>query len=304
MHGAATSWGTWATVGLSLTAAVFLGTGFVLQQRAASSAPIEDMLRPRLVAYLVRRPQWLAGIACMVVGQLLSAAALGASSITLVEPLLSVNLLVALLLAGLLSRQRLCRRDWTGAFVLCAALAAFVAAADPEVGEGPEGAGRLAVTVGAIAGLALLLVAISRRRPLTEQATLLAGAAGCLAGLQDGFTRTAVLRLEEAPGALVRLWQAYAVVGIALVVILLAQSAFEAGPLRRSLPALVAGEPLTGIAFGVVVFGDRLRTGPLALAFEVAGLVGIVVGVYLLASSLLLSQALEEPGAHAGEGRA
>ena len=60
--------------------------------------------------------------------------------------------------------------------------------------------------------------------------------------------------------------------------LLLVQSAFETAPLRMSLPA----QPLAGIVRGVGFLGDRLRTDAGALAWEAAGLVGIVVGVVLL----------------------
>lgn len=58
---------------LGIVAAALLGTSFVLQQGAAQQVPAGDFLRLRLVADLLRKPRWLAGMGTMILGQLLSA---------------------------------------------------------------------------------------------------------------------------------------------------------------------------------------------------------------------------------------
>lgn len=283
---------------LSLLAAVLLGTGFVLQQRAASRQSAADLLRPRLLLHLVRSPQWLCGIGSMVSGQILSAIALGMASITLVEPLLAANLAVALALGAGVSRQWLRRTDWLGAAALIGGLAVFVVAGQPQLANGAVSLARRWAVMGVIAGTAAILVSLARSRPLPDQAVLLAGAAGCLAGLQDGFTRSAVVAISAGFGGLLRTWQAYAVICVAVVVILLQQSAFKAGPLRRSLPPLTAGEPLAGIGFGIGVFGDRLSTSPVSLTFELLGLAAMVTGIVLLATSPVLARAVGQHHHH------
>src|SRR5947207_13764920 len=94
-------------VAIALTAAVLLGFGFGLQQRSAQQAPKRLFLRPGLFADLMRRRGWLAGLALMIAGDLLSAWALGHLELSLAEPLLTSNLIFALLLAVPLSRQML-----------------------------------------------------------------------------------------------------------------------------------------------------------------------------------------------------
>jgi len=83
----------------TLVAAVLLGIGFVLQQYAAQQEPECLFLSPRIIVDLLHKPRWLAGIACMVAGQLLAAWSIGHAALTLVEPLLTTYLLFALLLA-------------------------------------------------------------------------------------------------------------------------------------------------------------------------------------------------------------
>ena len=57
------------------------------------------------------------------------------------------------------------------------------------------------------------------------------------------------------------------------------QNAFSAGPLHASLPTIAAGEPVAGIALGIVVFGDRIQITPGELAIEAGGIAALIVGV-------------------------
>lgn len=266
-----------------LTAACLLGLGFVLQQHAAERAPLSDILSFRLLLDLARMPLWLAGIGCMVVGQILSVMALSRGDLSSVEPLLATSLLFAMALARRLTGQRLGWAGWAGVLLLSGGVGAFIVAGRPQGGPGNVGPLRYWTVFGSVVGVALVLVLIARHLELFEEPPLLAAAAGTLYGLQDALTRvsTTIASDTGVPGLLTT-WQPYAVVALALIGLLLVQSAFEAGPLRTSLPALTAAEPIVGIACGIGFLGDRLRLTPGALAWQVAGLVSIVTGVFVL----------------------
>jgi hypothetical protein len=60
-------------IAITLVAALLAGVGFVLQQHAAEQAPKSYFLRLRLITTLLHRPRWIAGVAVMAAGQLLSA---------------------------------------------------------------------------------------------------------------------------------------------------------------------------------------------------------------------------------------
>lgn len=268
-----------------LAAACALGIGFVLQQHAAERAPVGDVLHFRLLWDLAHSRMWLGGIACMVVGQLLSAVALGKGELSQVEPLLVTNLLFAFALASRLSGQRLGSSGWVGVLLLGGGVAAFTLAGRPSAGTAEDiGTLRRWLVIGVVIGLALVLIATARHLPLFEEPPLLATAAGLLYGLQDALTRVSidVFGSQGLLALLVR-WEPYTLIALAVTGLMLVQSAFEAGPLRMSLPALTAAEPLAGIACGIGFLGDQLRTDVAALAWEAAGLSGIVVGVFVLA---------------------
>ncbi|MFI1210923.1 DMT family transporter [Streptomyces sp. NPDC020802] len=268
---------------LAVGAACCLGIGFVLQQNAAARAPLGDFLSPRLLLDLVRVPRWLGGIGFMVVGMVLGAIALSHGEVSLVEPLLATNLLFALLLSRRQTRRPLGRQGWAGLLLLAGGVTAFIVAGRPRGGDAVSDPVRHWLIIGVMLGLALLLTVYAKRSVMSAGPALLGAAAGLLYGVQDALTRVSGQRFSD--GGWVSLatgWQVYGVVALGVTGLVLVQSAFETAPLRMSLPALTAAQPLAGIACGVGFLGDRLRTGSGALAWEAAGLAGIVVGVVLL----------------------
>ncbi|MEU9958219.1 DMT family transporter [Streptomyces sp. NPDC050982] len=268
---------------LSIGAACCLGFGFVLQQNAASHAPLGDFLSPRLLLDLVRVPRWLGGIGLMVVGMVLGAIALSNGEISLVEPLLATNLVFALVLSRRQTRQPLGRQGWAGLLLLAGGVTAFIVAGQPQGGDTRTDPFRQWLIIGTVLGLALLLTTYAKRSLLSAGPVLLGAAAGLLYGVQDALTRVSGQRFSDGGWiALATGWQVYGVVALGITGLVLVQSAFETAPLRMSLPALTAAQPLAGIACGVGFLGDRLRTDAGALTWEVLGLAGIVVGVVLL----------------------
>ncbi|MEU5344229.1 MULTISPECIES: DMT family transporter [unclassified Streptomyces] len=268
---------------LAVGAACCLGFGFVLQQNAASRAPLGDFLSPRLLLDLVRVPRWLGGIGLMVAGMVLGAIALANGEISLVEPLLATNLVFALVLSRRQTRQPLGRQGWAGLLLLAGGVTAFIVAGQPQGGDARTDPFRQWLIIGTVLGLALLLTTYAKRSLLSAGPVLLGVAAGLLYGVQDALTRVSGQRFSDGGWlALATGWQVYGVVALGITGLVLVQSAFETAPLRMSLPALTAAQPLAGIACGVGFLGDRLRADAGALTWEILGLAGIVVGVVLL----------------------
>lgn len=270
---------------VGLAAALCLGFGFVLQQHAAQSAPPADFLRFRLLIDLLHKPVWIGGIATMVAGQLLSGFALSKADVSLVEPILTANLLFALVIAHFMYRQGLGFNEWAGALLLSGGVAAFIIGGRPSGGN-PDGDSlpRWLLAIGVLI-LAEVCVVAARRQEGAPRSMLLATGAGLLFGIQDGLTRRTTKAFQDGFGAAFLHWAPYALIAIGIVGLLLAQSAFEAGPLQASLPALTASEPLSGIAVGVVVFREQLRVDAGALSLEVCGLAAMVAGVLLVGTS-------------------
>jgi drug/metabolite transporter (DMT)-like permease len=270
---------------LAMVAAVLLGAGFVLQQREAEQAPKGHFLHFRLLADLVRDRRWLAGLLIMVLGQLLSVWVIGHLVLSAAEPLLAANLLFALLLAWPLSGQRLTKSEVAGAITLIAGVAALSLARSvrsTEIAVGSPANWPFAAIAIAVASYGF--AALGWRRTGDLRATFTGASAGLVFGLQDALTRSTVQTLEAHQIAgLVASWSGYVLIVVGIAGLWLMQSAFSAAPLHASLPAITAGEPVAGIAIGIVVFGDRMHTSAGLIAVQAAGFVALITGVILVA---------------------
>jgi drug/metabolite transporter (DMT)-like permease len=276
---------------LTLLAALLIGTGFVLQQQQAQSEPDSRFLSLRLIADLLRAPRWLAGIGFMVGGQVLAAWSIGHLSLAFVEPLLTTNLVFALVIAVPLAKASLKAWEVLGAVMLCAGVGLLSASRSAKpIGLSVGSFSHWPAAAG-IAVLAFAAVQAGRRRPGRARAMLTGTAAGLVFGIQDALTRQ-TLEILQGSGisALFTTWAPYALVGAGATGIWLMQSAFSAGPLQLSLPAISAGEPLVGIGLGIVVFGDRIQISPGELAIEAGGSFALIVGVILVGRAPALSQ--------------
>ncbi|SNQ48154.1 Multidrug transporter [Frankia canadensis] len=294
-----------ATYLLGLGAAVCFGVAAVIQQRVAFRAPPGDVLRLRLLLWLVRRPLWDLGVAIGGLGSLLAAAALTHGAVALVEPLQICQLLFALPLAALLARRVVPRRDWLSAAATAIGLALFVCAGKPDSGDARAATTVGWVTTGVVVGL-LVFWAVwgTRRLAAVRRAPLLAAAAGLLSALQAAIVSGAGhLLTAQGADALARSWFPWAVAAAAVISAVLAQSAYEMAPLPASLPASVSVEPLAGVVIGVTLLGGGLRLAPLAIVAEIIGLVVMTVGVRTLARSPLITGQLSRLAARQAQGR-
>jgi drug/metabolite transporter (DMT)-like permease len=277
--------------GLTLFAALLVGTGFVLQQNAAQREPDSRFLSLRLILDLFHKPRWLLGIGCMVVGQVLAAWSIGKLPLAFVEPLLTTNLVFALLVAVPIAKARLRFWEITGALVLCTGVALLSVSRSAKPIGLSFGSFSHWPAAAAIAFIAVVCVQVGRRRPGRARAMLTGAAAGLIFGIQDALTRQTLQGLHRFgfPGLFIH-WAPYALVGAGALGIWLMQSAFSSGPLNVSLPAISAGEPVVGILLGVVVFGDRVQDTPGELAIYTGGLAALIAGVIMVSRSPALSQ--------------
>jgi drug/metabolite transporter (DMT)-like permease len=274
----------------TLVAALLLGVGFVLQQYSAEQEPESRFLRLRILTDLLRQPRWLLGIGCMIAGYLLVAWSIDHLELTVVEPLLTTYLVWALVLAVPMSRQSVKLAEVLGALILIAGVGLVSASRSIKPIGLDFGSLSHWYAAAIIAGIAFAAVAIGHRRQGQVRATLTGLGAGLVFGIQDALTRQTLTGLEgNSWTVLFTTWSAYALVGAGIVGIWLMQNAFSAASLHASLPAIAAGEPIAGIALGIVVFGDRVQVTPGMLAIEAGGIAALIVGVIAVARSSAFS---------------
>ncbi len=269
---------------LALGAALLYGTGSVLQQRAAAARPDSDALRLRLVTRLLRDGQWRLGIALDLAAFGFEAAALHEGSVVVVGPLLTTGLLFALWMSTRGARDRALRREWPTAMVLVAGLAIFELVGHPGNGSADSsGTGWVVVLVLASIGIAVLVAAAGHAVSSTR-AHRLGLATGLLYGLTGPLLkRTVDLAVAEHLHALTH-WEPYALLLGSAVAIVVNQTAFQAGHLVASLPAISATTPLVACIVGVVALHEHLAAhGVLAWVLVTASAVAVILAVRALA---------------------
>ncbi|WP_329261336.1 DMT family transporter [Actinoallomurus sp. NBC_01490] len=270
-------------VALAVLAAASNALASVLQRRAARTAPAGQAFRLGLIAYLMHRPAWLGGIAALIGGFAFQAAALMFGGLSLVQPILVVELPLTMVFIGRVFRVRLDRRSWLAVGVLTAGLAMLLLGARPSEGHQIPGRAMWAVATLVTLGLVALLLTAARLATGAGRAAILGVAAGL------GFSFTAALMKQavrdvEHPATLLTTWTVYAMILAGLVSLFLLQNAFQSGSLVAVQPALTVADPVASIGYGVGLFGETIRLGAWSV-LEIFAIGLIVYGSTLLAQS-------------------
>jgi drug/metabolite transporter (DMT)-like permease len=246
-------------VAAALAGAVFTAIGIVVRQRATMDVPRDQGVSRLMLTTLLHRRLWWAGTAAAVTGYAFQAVALAYGSLLLVAPLLVAALLFALPLSARISRRRVTRAEWGWATLLTVTLAVFVSLARTRPGD-YEGAELPAVAVAVVSLLAVaasLVVAV--RLSGWRRAILLALGVGVLFGVVAVLTKIEMqLLTEDGAARLLTSPVTYALIAVAVAATLLQQSAFHAGSLKASVPAMLVLEPLVAVLLGQVILGEHL----------------------------------------------
>lgn len=283
----------------AVLAACANATSSVLQRKANRQVPQRENLSFRLIWSLLHRRAWFGGLAAVIAGFLLQAAALGNGQITTVEPLLVLELPLALILASRVFGSRLHSREWGSALAMTAALAGLLFFLSPARGR-PGGVAWYTWIIAIGVNLALVsgLVAWGRRGPAgggatggggnAQQAAVLGVAAGASFGLTAALIKGMTQTFSQGLAVLLTSWQLYAMIAAGALSLFLVQSAMNAGRLLAAQPGLTLADPVVSIVWGVLVFREHVRTGWFLAVAVICGL-GMVATVIVLARSPLLS---------------
>jgi drug/metabolite transporter (DMT)-like permease len=290
---------------LAVLAACANATSSVLQRKANRQVPQQENLSLRLIRSLLREPVWFGGILAVTAGFLLQATALGSGQLSVVEPILVLELPATLILASRLFGSRMGGREWGSAAAMTAGLAGLLYFLSPS-------AGRTAVVpwsawtagIGINLSFVAVMVAWGRRGPAGRgggngessalQAAVLGVAAGATFGLTAALMKGMTNTFSHGIITLLTSWQLYGMIAAGVLGMFLLQSAMNAGRLIAAQPGLTLTDPIVSILWGVVVFHEQVRSGwHIALAV-LSGLI-MASAVVVLARSPLLSGQSAQP---------
>ncbi|MGZ4689802.1 MAG: DMT family transporter [Acidimicrobiia bacterium] len=276
---------------LALGAGLCYALASVMQHHVAAQQAPELSLHPRLIYELAKRPLWLAGIVLDIGAYLLEAAALSVGSIVVVQPLLVSGLLFALPLSAIGGVGKPRRREWTAAIALTLGIAVFVTVGSPTGGSSQAPIWQWAIVFAICGVIALGAVVLSRGAQPHVRALSLAFATGATYAVTAALTKTVVdvLGAHGVSGVLSS-WETYALAVVSVAGLILNQSAFQAGHLAASLPALAVTNPVLSSIIGITLFGETLgATGPIPIALTTLAVVVMIAGTISLSRSPLVT---------------
>ena len=282
----------------AVAAALVSATAGITQRLGLETAPPESAMRLRLLTHALRRGIWLLGFALLLVQFVLQATALRFGQLSVVQPLLTLDLLFLVAILAVFFHRRLGWREWAGSAGIVGGLAGFLALAAPATGRGIPGSSAWFAVTAVVVVVAAALVVATRWGPRWWRAAAFGAASAMLFAYNAALTKTTTTLITEGWGHVFTHWEPYAIGVTGLAGFFLLQNALHAGPIAASRTTTVICNPLVSIAIGATVFDEHLRTGGGLVVAEIAALAVLCVGALLLAQSPLVagSPAEGQPG--------
>ncbi len=260
-----------------------------MQALQAREVPRDHGLRPSLLVRLVKNPRWLGATGIGLLGWPLELAALLLAPLTVVQPVLASGLLLLLYLGASRLGERPGPREFAAIGAILLGLTG-VALAAPERTTEHASATALAVSLGAIALIALLPHLLRGR--IGAGAFIVVISAGC------GYAWTGIVSKlvtdEVAAGsiAIALAWLA-TLAASEFVALLSEMSALQRRPATHVAPPMFTVQVLIPVLVAPFLFGESWGDTPLGGVLLGASIAVSVAGTALVAASPAVAGVLE-----------
>ena len=255
----------------------------VLQRLAVVDRTSEARSLWRTAIDLVRQPVWLLGGLFLIGTFGFQALALYFGPLSVVQPVLVLELTFTLGLRVFLLHDGIASRTWSAALMICLGLGAFLVVASPSEGTHVPNAGQWMLAVGTRALIVVALLLLARYGSAARRAALFGAATAVVWSVDAAFMKQTVDELAHSglPGLLTH-WPLYAMIATGVLGTILLQAAYAVGPLAASQAPLLIVDPLASIVLGVELFHEQLRTGPGYVFGAIVSLAVLGAGVVML----------------------
>jgi drug/metabolite transporter (DMT)-like permease len=267
---------------LALISALLFAVGTVLQQKAGMDV-LASGTSSALLVRMARHRLWLVGIAFDIGGFVAQATALRLGQLAVVQPLLILSVVLALPLGARLSDQHVGWREAAAAALVVAALAGFLAIANPSGGRSEASLSKWVVAGVACAAVCAPLSILGRQGPAPRRAALLGAAAGILFALSAALIKSVVDELHLGVVHVITSWELYALVGVGYVSMTLNQLSLNTRALAATLASSTTLDPVVSVALGLALFDEHLHASALQAAVGLVALAAALLGVVVLA---------------------
>jgi drug/metabolite transporter (DMT)-like permease len=255
----------------------------VLQRLAVVDRTSEARSLWRTAIDLVRQPVWLLGGLFLIGTFGFQALALYFGPLSVVQPVLVLELIFTLGLRVFLLHDGIASRTWSAALMICLGLGAFLVVASPSEGTHVPNAGQWMLAVGTRALIVVALLLLARYGSAARRAALFGAATAVVWSVDAALMKQTVDELAHSglPGLLTH-WPLYAMIATGVLGTILLQAAYAVGPLAASQAPLLIVDPLASIVLGIELFHEQLRTGPGYVFGAVVSLAVLGAGVVML----------------------
>jgi drug/metabolite transporter (DMT)-like permease len=280
---------------LALFAAVANAMATVLQRLGVESAVSGTGTSKRLMAAVMRRPIWFAGLALTTASFFLQSIALAFGNLTSVQPVMVTEIVFLVLILGTWFHQRLGWREWVGTVGSAVGLGVFLGLSYSRRGTGQPNAEDWTLLLAAAGAAVIITLIAARHGPRAFRAAAYGVSAGILFALTATFVKTVADEWQHGLAYVFSHPAAYAVAASGLVGLIIGQHALEAGPVAASQAALLIANPMSSIVIGIWLFNNHVHA---------TGARGVVEGVSLgvmFSSLLVLAQSPLVTASHEAE---
>jgi drug/metabolite transporter (DMT)-like permease len=270
---------------LALASALATNLAFLFKYRGAVVVTPIRVRHPLRSAAALFRSKWFAiGWLVAILAWILHAAALARAPLSIVQAVLSGGLVFLAILAQRFFGFRLGRWEWLGVTITAAGLTVIGLTGSGATRPQRSSLAALIAVESAIFAIGAALLAISAHRRVLHHAEglLLALAAGALFGVSD----VAIKYLTHAHGqlhGLVSPWTLTALLAGTIAFYASARS-LQLGPGVEVIAFTSVAANLSAVIGGILVFGEPIGSGPLAIGARLVAFGMVIAGAALMPS--------------------
>lgn len=272
----------WIAILFALLGAFFLAIGAQRQGSAVQANTGGLALSTTGLVRLLRNPRWVLGLAFLCVGMALNVMALAAATLTVVQPIGAIALVITTILNSRDQGIRLNRATVVAITACVTGSALFVLLAVNVTRENHQVEPQQELTTVLLLSAVVLVfgsLELAFRHRLNAFAYILG--AGMLFGFVAVLTRLIAIHVLDPNGRLflnVPWFSAVALVAAGLLGSWFVQSAYSSGPPDLVIAGLTVVDPMVGIAIGIAILGElRPDVQPVtAISMGGAALIAIV----------------------------